>query len=986
MSLEKFLSRIKGSKELAPALTHHERLPARVAQYRETTSELPYPLTRSLRKFGINELYTHQAETIDRTSNGKNCVVITPTASGKSLIYNLSVITDMLKNGGGHALYLFPLKALAQDQAAKLKELLVTAGLDDQITVGIYDGDTPTKIRTQMRKSPPSIVITNPDMLHLALLPYHRSWEKMLKNLRFVILDELHIYRGVFGSHVLHILRRLNRLCEHYGTVPQYIATSATIAGARELAEQLTGLPFELIELSGAPVNPRNFLFFKPEQSYLTYALKLFVEALNSGLKVIAFTKARRTTELLHSWLKESYPQHSKKVSSYRAGFLIEERRTIERQLADGKLEGVISTSALELGIDIGGLDVCILVGYPGTITTTWQRAGRVGRGNLPSVICLVAGQDQLDQYFINSPSDFFARPVEKAIVDSANEQIASPHIMCAAQELPITNSDPFWQDDGIKQIISNLTDSGKLLYSAAGDQLFCAIKNPQRLINIRSGGSPYTIELKDSQKSLGTIGGRAVFAECHPQAIYLHRGNQYLIEELDTTNNRVIVERTNAPYYTVPMFEKTTEILEELDKRDLAAGEIRLARLRVTEQLTGYQKRQIRSQELISRHDLEFPPMVYETIGVVVVIPGGTETLATEKGDDFRGGIHGVEHALLALAPLFAMCDRNDMGGYSQLLHPQVESPTVFLYDGQPGGIGLSARLFEVFPELVEKTLTLISGCSCDSGCPSCVHSPKCGSGNIPLDKGAAITTLKVLAGLLIAPKTAKKKIDKNVFSSISDPLNEVPKEEEQMSSIELPMLPKIVEPPDIWQADKTGIVFDIETRRSAEDVGGWGNISKMGVAWLSAYKFPQGEWLEYGEENIGEFIDLLKEVDLVIGFNSIRFDYTVLTAYTDYNFNSLPSYDIMAEIQKVLGHRLSLDAVGSATLGAKKSADGLQSLQWWKEGKIDLIAKYCRHDVEITRDLFYSILENGYLLFEKKGIGLVRVPLKYNPEKFNR
>ncbi len=977
MPLDDFLDKIKRDRDLKLPLTHHERLPAHKPHFMDTKTVVPRQLTLALKKLGIDSLYSHQAETIDLSEQGHNSVVITPTASGKSLIYNLSVITDLLKNEGGHALYLFPLKALAQDQAAKLKKLLSIAGLDDKITVDIYDGDTPTRVRTQLRKSPPSIVITNPDMLHLAIMAYHNSWEKMLRNLRFVIIDELHIYRGVFGSHILHILQRLNRLCEHYGTRPKYIATSATIASARELAETLTGQPFKLIELSGAPVNPRHFLFFRPEISYLGFSLKLFAEALNSGLKAIAFTKARRTTELLHSWLKQTYPHLEKKVSSYRAGFLIEERRTIERQLIDGKLNGVISTSALELGIDIGGLDVCVLVGYPGTIATTWQRAGRVGRGNMPSAICLVAGQDQLDQYFTSSPSDFFARSVEKAIVDPANEEIARPHVLCAAQELPISDDDPLWNNDDLKPVINNLVSDGKLLQSASGDRLFSATNRPQRLINIRSGGAQYTIELEGSDRSLGSISGRAVYSECHPGAIYLHRGKRFIVKELDVQGRRVTVEPNDAPYYTLAMFDKETEILEHLKKRKLKGGEVELARLRVTEQLVGYQKRRLQSQSIISRHDLDFPPEAYETIGVVISIPEGTALLCGENGDDFRGGIHGVEHAMLGLAPLFAMCDRNDMGGYSQLLHPQVKTPTVFMYDAQPGGIGLSARLFEMFPELVKKTLRLITGCNCDYGCPSCIHSPKCGSGNVPLDKPAAVTTLKVLAGLLEAPKIVKPMSSKVEVKDV-EPSSNQHKNGESSMDIKLPPFPKPVPTPDTWRSDKTGVVFDIETRRSADEVGGWGNISKMGVACISAYRFPQNEWLDFTEETVQDAIELLKESDLVIGFNSIRFDYTVLTGYSDFDFNSLPSYDIMGEIQKVLGHRLSLNAVGSATLGAKKTADGLQSLRWWKEGKLDKIIQYCRYDVEITRDLFYYLLENGYLLFERKGLGLVRAPVR--------
>ena len=981
-SLQQFLDGIEADASLSKALTHHERLLAHPSEYATPAESLPLEIQSALAEFNIKSLYSHQVEALDCVRKGGNVVAVTPTASGKSLLYNLPVL-ERLSRGRGHALYMFPLKALENDQASKLKHLITAAGFEGRIDVGIYDGDTPTTERGKIRAKPPSFLITNPDMLNLGMLAHHASWEAFFAGLKFVVIDELHVYRGVFGSHILHVMRRLNRICLHYGANPQFIATSATIAGAKELAEELTDRKFHLIERSGAPTPPRHFLFFNPVESYLTFALKLLVGALKSNLKVILFTKARRTTELLHRWLNEAYPQFASKVSSYRAGFLPEERRDIERKLQSGEMQGVISTSALELGIDIGGLDLCILVGYPGTIATTWQRAGRVGRGSLPAAICLVAGQDQLDQYFIRYPADFFARSVERAIVDVTNEYIARPHIISAAQEIPIAANDPLMLDPRTRAVIETLEAEGQLLQSASGGEWFAAERRPQRLIDIRAAGSSYTIELENKGGILGISSGRSALAECHPGAIYLHKSEQFLVIDLDMEARKVTVRRSDISYYTVPMFEKETEILEEKQSRELPQGKVSLVRLKVTEQLVGYQRRRTHTQELISAHDLDFPPTSYNTIGLAIAVPSGAQTLSSTEGIHFRGGIHGAEHAMLALAPLFALCDRNDLGGYSQAHHKQVGGPAIFLYDGQPGGIGLTARLYDVFDELMSRTHKLIAECPCEIGCPSCIQSPKCGHGNVPLDKRAAILTFEVLQKIRELPPELLRN---NVVIQAEQLLSEdnafkISKTESRRTPHrpQLPPPPAIVAVPSTWPEGKTGVIFDLETQLGATEVGGWGNIRKMKLGFASVYRFPAGEWLDFWEEDVEQLKKVLRDADLVIGFNHVRFDYEVLRGYGNFNDDEVKSYDILIEVNKILGHRLNLNALASGTLGATKSADGLQSLEWWRRGEIEKVATYCRQDVEVTRDLFFHLLEKNYLLFEKKGIGLVRVPIKF-------
>ncbi|MFH0766406.1 MAG: DEAD/DEAH box helicase [Calditrichota bacterium] len=973
MTIDHFSKLIKGDPKVSSALTHHERIPPCPPHFENPYNPLPPSLLKGLFKLGLKQLYSHQVEALEIVRKGGNVFAVTPTASGKSMIYNLPVIEKLSSSKNEHALYIFPLKALEQDQAGKFEALVSACELEKTLSAAIYDGDTPTHIRQRIRKSPPSVLITNPDMLHLSIMSYHSAWEDFLRGLRFVVLDELHIYRGVFGGHILHLLRRLIRLCRYYGHTPQFIAASATVSGAKELAEELTGLPFHLIEESGAPSPERHFLFYNPQESYLTFALKLFTAAIASGLKTIAFTKSRRTTELLHMWLTHHDPDMAKKVSSYRAGFLPEERREIERKLQTGELSGVITTSALELGIDIGGLDVCILVGYPGTIATTWQRAGRVGRGNNPAVVCLVAGQDQLDQYFMRYPEDFFARSVEKIVVDSTNEFISRPHIQCAAQEIPLSEQFPLWNPDYFNPLISQLTQEGALLLGATGDRWFAAKRRPQREVDIRATGSQFAIELEGTRGHLGSVSGRAAFAECHPGAVYLHRGELYLITDLNLTAHKVTAKKATVNHFTVPLFEKDTEILDFYKETELKAGKVSLVKLKVTEQLVGYQTRRFMSQELLSQIELDgFPPTSYETIGVAVAIPEEAAALCAKRELHFRGGIHGVEHAMLALSPLFALCDRSDMGGYSQIAHPQVGGPAVFLYDGHPGGIGLSARMFEVFPDLVDRTRRLISECPCETGCPSCIHSPKCGHGNQPLDKTSAVLTLEMICGII--PRfNVDDDVDVNVEckpssspSSIRNPKSEIPNPKSQITC------------PSSWPAGKIGIVFDVETQRSADEVGGWSNIRAMGLAVAAAYRIPDGKWFEFRDDEVDGLVKLFKEADLVIGFNQVRFDYEVLRGYTGFDFRKLPTYDILLEVQNAINRRLSLNALAGATLGVSKTADGLQSLQWWKEGNIAKVAEYCRADVEITRDLFYHILEHGFVLFESRGVGLARANIK--------
>ena len=961
--IQHFVKSLKAG-ENREIFVHHQVLSAKPAEYSRPNPPLSKPLGRALLASGINQLYSHQVQALELVRAGKNTVTITPTASGKTLTYNLPILEYFLKSPEGHALYLFPLKALEQDQFKQLNALAERMDSTEMFSAAIYDGDTPRWERSKIRANFPRILLTNPEMLHLSISSYHKGWERFLKNLRFIVIDELHTYKGIFGSHMAQLFRRIDRLCRYYGSSPQYIASSATIANPVELAENLTGKPFTLVEMSGAPAQKRHYIFLNPEISVYTIASRLFRSAIDLGLKTIVFTKARKITELIFQWVLEAQPELREKISAYRAGFLPEERREIEARLNRGELAGVISTSALEMGVDIGSLDLGILVGYPGTISATFQRGGRVGR-KTESAVVLIAQQNALDQYFMRNPGDFFGRSFEAAVVDRENRYILKEHLVCAAAEIPITLDDEDYPLDKYKDIFQELTAEGKIVQSADGKRWFAQEKHPQNKVDLRASGALYTIS-DVRGKIIGTVSGGNVFSECHPGAVYMHRGRQYLVEELDFKNRNVSVKETDVSYYTSAVSQKDTEIISKRESRRLSHHTLNLGELKVTEWITGYDKRRLHSQELMGNFPLNLPEQSYQTVGLWMEIPRDAREWCDEGGLHFMGGIHGAEHALLALVPLFALCDRNDMGGISFVEHSGAGGPAIFIYDGYPGGVGLAERVYHIFEQLLEKTLKLVEDCPCDDGCPSCIHSPKCGSGNYPLDKEA-------VAGLL------QRFCGRGDFS---------------IERLQPPPPPKAAVQPAVKPEVQSGIVqvkavplrtliFDLETRKSAEEVGGWGNIDKMRLAAAVTLELETGKYRIYYEEDAERLIDDLQAAEMVIGFNQKRFDYTVLKPYGLKNPNGIKSLDMLAEIEKTLGWRLSLGALCSATLNAEKSADGLQSLEWFKQGRLDLVTSYCIKDVELTRDLYLFGAEKGYLLYEDKRMGKARIPVGWGKTK---
>jgi DEAD/DEAH box helicase domain-containing protein len=691
----------------------------------------------------------------------------------------------------------------------------------------------------------------------------------------------------------------------------------------------------------------------------------------------LVFTQARKITELLHTWVLKDRPDLKNRVSSYRAGFLPEERREIEAKLVSGELLGVISTSALELGIDIGGLDVCILVGYPGTVAATWQRGGRVGRADRESLIALIAQPDALDQYFMRHPQDFFDRGFESAIVDPDNSVIVSRHLVCASAEIPLRMEEDVFPLQKYDPLLDQLVAEGELLRSASGREWFSHRVYPHRMVDIRSAGEGFTIFEEGTKRVVGKISVPRVYSECHPGAIYLHKADPYLVTHLDQGKREVWTKQVEVDYYTRALSEKETEILSVAQTQNIAQFTACFGRLKVTERVRGFEKRRIFGQDLLSVHELEMPSHVFETMGLWMVLPESISQQVKEAGMHFMGGIHAIEHASIALFPLFALCDRNDVGGICYPVHPQLEKPAIFIYDGYPGGVGLAEYGYGMLEELLKKTLSLIRDCNCLDGCPSCVHSPKCGSGNKPLDKRAAEFILEwLLGGKEIKPPIADRAqtrpltLPANVFlrgdSEIAEP-----------EAITRPQHP-------LWLKEKISrhriLFLDLETQRSAEEVGGWQNKHLMRLAVAVVYDSREDSFDIFKEDRVHDLIAKLKTADLVVGFNIADFDYHVLKGYSPFRFSELKTFDILQEISRQLGYRLSLNHLAHKTLNMEKSADGLQSLQWFKEGKIEEVIAYCQKDVEITRDLFLFGLANGHLLFETKSGQLVRLPVDWN------
>jgi DEAD/DEAH box helicase domain-containing protein len=716
--------------------------PAREARTAPFPNELHPGLRAALEARGVHELYVHQAEAWAAAARGEHVAVVTGTASGKSLAFNLPVLDALAREPKKRALYLYPTKALAQDQLRSLTELKVP-----RVRAAIYDGDTEAERRWQIRKWS-NLLLSNPDMLHVGVLPHHDRWGDVLSNLAFVVVDEAHVYRGVFGSHVGNVLRRLRRLARAYGADPQFLLASATIANPAQLARSLVGLEVTVVEDDAAPRAERTIVLWNPplldqelglRASALGEASRLMAQLVERGLRTLCFAKSRKSAELIHRFtLDRLGREYRDRLSPYRAGYTPAQRREIEQRLAAGELLGVAATDALELGIDVGLLDCVISTGFPGTVASLrqqWGRAGRRGHG----LAVLVASEDALDQYFMREPEALLERRVEAAILDHANPRVLDGHVLAAAFEAPVDDADRDVLGDEALERAALLPE---LKRTTAGF-VWGGRDYPAARIPLRST-SPDSFSVIDTTTGsvLGLVERERAFSTVHEGAVYLHLGDAYRVAELDLDARQALVSPFSGDVYTQAKKDTTTAIEEPLRVERRLGLELSWGMVSVTEQVIAYQVKQASTQATLDLIALDLPETTFET-EAIWFCPDAELLAGLERMPKLLGSLHAAEHALIALLPLWAMCDRWDIGGLSTNVHFQTGQPTIFVYDGHPGGVGITARGFEAFEGWVADTARLIDGCPCDRGCPSCVQSPKCGNLNDTLDKAGALELL---------------------------------------------------------------------------------------------------------------------------------------------------------------------------------------------------------------------------------------------------
>jgi DEAD/DEAH box helicase domain-containing protein len=718
----------------------------------EPLPELPEVLVQRLQLLGIEALYPHQRRALDLMEGGANVVVSTGTASGKTLVYNLAFARTAIADEKRTALYLFPTKALARDQLRQVRGLRLP-----QIRAAVYDGDTPQPERPMIRRNA-NLVMTNPDMLHASILPGHARWADFFLRLSLVVVDEAHVARGVFGSHVAMVLRRLRRLVAHYGGQPQFVLASATVGNPVELAERLVGLRFEAVDADASPRGEKLFVLWNPpmideeegiRRSAITEASWLLRRLVEEDSRTIAFCRSRRAAELVAEFARRELPASLKsRVKAYRAGYLPEERRALERALITGEVLGMAATTALELGIDIGSLDAAILAGYPGTRASMWQQAGRAGRRTESSLAILVAQDDPLDQYLVQHPADLFQKPPEAAVVDPTNPYVLGPHLACAAREQPMTEDEVDLFGAGARAAVSEREASGELFWRR-GLLHHRGRESPHRLVDIRSAsGELYAIVDGETGALLGTVDEARAFTHVHPGAIYLHQGEQYEVDELDLARRVAVVSKSDADYYTQPRHTTDLEVLDVLEEQDVGDLPASFGAVRVTRQVVGFQRKLSSSQEVMDEVFLELPAQTLTTKALWWLLPPPLLGRARITAAALPGSAHAAEHAAIGLLPLVATCDRWDIGGLSTALHPDTGMATVFIYDGYPGGAGIAERGFRSGTRLIEATFEAVRLCPCARGCPSCIQSPKCGNGNEPLDKQGAVALLASMLG----------------------------------------------------------------------------------------------------------------------------------------------------------------------------------------------------------------------------------------------
>ncbi|KPL02282.1 MAG: ATP-dependent helicase [candidate division Zixibacteria bacterium SM23_73_2] len=731
MNLLQILDYFKKDPRIKRCISHWEVIPPRPAVYADFPLGLDKKVISILQKKGIKKLYSHQATAIENILSGKNVVVVTPTASGKTLCYNLPVLSEVLQKEGAKALYLFPTKALSQDQVAELYQLVNLLGED--IKTYTFDGDTPQAARKAIRESG-DIVVTNPDMLHQGILPHHTKWLRLFQNLKFVVIDEIHNYRGVFGSHLGNVIRRLTRVCQFYGTSPRFVCCSATIANPEELTRKIIEDEIVLIDNNGAPSGEKHFIFYNPpvinkqlgiRRSYINEAERLSRIFIENDIQTIAFTRSRIKLEVLLSYLKEGLVKKKKSpeiLSGYRGGYLPLERRKIERGLREGKILGVISTNALELGIDIGQLDSCVMAGYPGNIASTWQQAGRAGRRNDISVAVLIANSSPLDQYIINNPVYFFGNSPEHGIVDPDNLIILVSHIKCAAFELPFRDGEKFGVET-TQKILGHLEEN-RILHHVEDRWHWTSEAYPADDVSLRSSSVENFVILDstDENKVIGEVDYFSAPFLIHQDAIYLHEGNQFQIEKLDWEGKKAYAKEVEVDYFTEARTDTRVKVLDVSDQKKTHKGEIFWGEVLVTTKADLFKKIKFHTHENVGWGKIFLPEQEMETTSFWFEFPPDINLQLKMTPIELGGALRALSNVLSNMVPLWVMCDPKDIRSYPELKSTFNEKPTVFVYDNYPGGVGFSKKIFHLYQDLWEASKNLIEKCSCESGCPSCV------------------------------------------------------------------------------------------------------------------------------------------------------------------------------------------------------------------------------------------------------------------------
>ncbi len=752
----KILKEIGVKNESIRAIKH---LPAQEGQYREYPPDVHPALVEAFKEKGFSQLYSHQHSTWELLKKGKNIVVVTPTASGKTLCYNLPVLDAILQNPSARAVYLFPTKALSQDQRAELDETIKL--LPEEIRIFTYDGDTPQDARKAIRARG-HIILTNPDMLHTGILPHHTKWIKLFENLKYIVIDELHNYRGIFGSHLANVLRRLKRIAQFYGSQPQFILCTATIANPLEMAEKMTEEPVSLVDNNGAPRGEKYFIFYNPpvvnkylgiRRSYVNESRRVSSLFIKNDLQTIVFAPSRLITEVLVTYLKEDIEKTVKDaglIRGYRGGYLPLKRREIEKELREGKIKGVVSTNALELGIDIGSLDIAVLASYPGTISSTWQRAGRAGRKTGKSAAILVASSSPLDQFIVNYPDYFFSKNPEKALINPDNLSILVSHIECAAFELPFQDREKFGRvkiDDILKFL-----EEEKLVHHSKDKWFWTSDAYPADGVSLRSISSDNFVVVDTSKKAktVAEVDFSSALTTLHPKAIYMCEGEQYFVEKLDYNQRKAYVKKTDVDYFTDAIDYTKIKILDVFDKNALKKCSISHGEVHVATQVVGFKKIKFHTSENVGAGDLSLPQNEMHTTSYWLTIPAETFQALPFSSEQKINGLYGLAYLLHHVSPLFMMCDLHDVGvsigdnSTGKSIPPRdirlkispdeslqdfsdiAFEPNIFIYDNFPGGIGLSPSLFDLEKRLLEHAQKTIHACPCKEGCPSCVGPTK--------------------------------------------------------------------------------------------------------------------------------------------------------------------------------------------------------------------------------------------------------------------